>query len=80
MLLKSSIITSDTKEKSLQYLSNKSYNSSGYIKHKLVVTAFNLHSALLLIFVYFYLITKIFLNNCNFLSIKLFFFHRFFNI
>ena len=28
MLLKSSIITSDTKEKSLQYLSNKSYTIS----------------------------------------------------
>ena len=41
MLLKSSIFTSDTKEKSLQYLSNKSYNSSGFIKYKLVVTAFN---------------------------------------
>ncbi len=41
MSLKSSIITSDTKDKSLKHLRKKSYNSKGLIKYKLVVSAFN---------------------------------------
>ena len=41
MLLKSLIITSDTRDKSVKYLSNISYNSNGYIKYKLIVSAFN---------------------------------------
>ena len=41
MLLKSSFIINDTRAKSLQHLSNKSYNLGDFIKHKLVVTTFN---------------------------------------
>ena len=41
MRLKSSIIRRDTIDKSLTHLSNKSYNSIGLIKYKLLVSAFN---------------------------------------
>ena len=42
MLLKSSIISRDTRDKSLKHLRNKSYNSIGLIKYKLVVSSFNI--------------------------------------
>ena len=41
MLLKSLFIRSGTRDKSVKYLNNISYNSNGYIKYKSIVLAFN---------------------------------------